>query len=612
MNRRARIAIAAGCVVILAWAGSALWRASRAIGVAEREIASTGHFPFVLSELHAVTTGMEQISAPAQFSDATVYKGRIYAAGPGGLFTEGIDYRVGALLPPAPLSSMAQAITSQSAEPELWIGTSGEGMLAFDGMRFRHLRPVDARARNVTAVVGLGVGRVLFGTQKAGLLAYDGKNLTRLHDSLSDLHVTCLAGDETDLWVGTIDRGLLHWRAGQVTEIRNLPDQQVLSIATGQDGSVYVGTALGIAVIKGGRVERTIGPGLFAKILFVRGQQLYAGTLDPGMQEVPLTNTGRPHFIETPSPVHKIFESDETLLAVSDEGVFAARQWLPALKPAKAVLADRNISTLSVDNSGQLWVGYFDRGLDVVDSTFSRARHFEDQHLFCVNRIVHGPTTAVATANGLVLFDRSGEKRQVLGRDQGLLANHVTDIVWNGSDIIAATPAGLSLLSADGVRSLYAFHGLANNHVYALSAEHGRILAGTLGGLSLVEDGLVRVSYTTSNSPLRHNWITAIASSGHDTYIGTYGAGVIKLGPDATWQSFSDIPPHTEINPGAMAATPTHVYAGTLGKGVLVYDSADHRWHALTQGLPSLNVTAVHVANGRVYVGTDNGVVRLP
>ena len=117
MNRRARIAIAAGCVVILAWAGSALWRASRAIGVAEREIASTGHFPFVLSELHAVTTGMEQISAPAQFSDATVYKGRIYAAGPGGLFTEGIDYRVGALLPPAPLSSMAQAIPRSQPNP---------------------------------------------------------------------------------------------------------------------------------------------------------------------------------------------------------------------------------------------------------------------------------------------------------------------------------------------------------------------------------------------------------------------------------------------------------------------------------------------------------------
>ena len=611
MNSRARIAVAAICLTLLAWAGSALWKASRAITGAERETASEGQFRFALTELRPVVTGIEQISAPALFSDAAVFKGQIYAAGPAGLFIGGASYRVGDLLPPAPLSAMAQAVTSQSPEPELWIGTSGEGMLAFDGVRFRHLRPVDARARSVTAVLGLGTGRVLFGTEKAGLLAYDGRNLRYLHDSLRELHVTCLAGNETDLWVGTIDRGLLHWRAGQVQEISALPDKHVLSVATTADGGVYAGTALGIAVIRGDRVERTIGDGLFAKTLFAHGQQLYVGTLDPGIYEIPLA-AGRPHFIGTPAAIHKFFTEDGHLLAASAEGVFEARPWSPVLKTTNAVLADRNVSALSVDGSGQLWIGYFDRGLDIVDPTFTRARHIEDQHLFCVNRIVHGTTTAVATANGLVLFDASGQKRQVLVRDQGLIANHVTDVVWNGSEMIAATPAGLSFISADGVRSLYAFHGLVNNHAYALGVAHGRVLAGTLGGLSVLDHGVVRVSYTTSNSPLRHNWITAIASSGEDTYIGTYGAGVIKLGADATWQTFPDIPAGTEINPGAMAATSDHVYAGTLGKGLLVYDGADHRWHTITQGLPSLNVTAVHAANGHVYAGTDNGVVRLP
>jgi ligand-binding sensor domain-containing protein len=61
-----------------------------------------------------------------------------------------------------------------------------------------------------------------------------------------------------------------------------------------------------------------------------------------------------------------------------------------------------------------------------------------------------------------------------------------------------------------------------------------------------------------------------------------------------------------------MAATSARVYAGTLGKGLLIYDRSDNRWHTITQGLPSLNVTAVHIANGRVYAGTDNGLVRLP
>jgi outer membrane protein assembly factor BamB len=122
----------------------------------------------------------------------------------------------------------------------------------------------------------------------------------------------------------------------------------------------------------------------------------------------------------------------------------------------------------------------------------------------------------------------------------------------------------------------------------------------------------VRVSYTTSNSPLRHNWITAIVSAGVDSYIGTYGAGVVRLAKDGTWESFADMPPAIEVNPGALAASGTHVYAGTLGKGLLVYDLSGRRWNTMTRGLPSMNVTAVHVANGRVYVGTDNGLVRLP
>jgi ligand-binding sensor domain-containing protein len=278
-----------------------------------------------------------------------------------------------------------------------------------------------------------------------------------------------------------------------------------------------------------------------------------------------------------------------------------------------AVLADRNISSLAMDSTGQLWVGYFDRGLDILDASFTRARHFEDQHLFCINRILHGRNPAVATANGLVLFDAAGQKRQVIGRAQGLIANHVTDVAWNGDEMVAATPAGLSFIGRDGIRSMYAFHGLVNNHAYAVAIANGRVLAGTLGGLSVLESGAVRVSYTTSNSPLRHNWITAISASGPDTYIGTYGAGVVRLAQDGTWESFADMPAAVEINPGAIAASGTHVYAGTLGKGLLVYDRSSRRWNTMTRGLPSMNVTAVHVANnGRIYVGTDNGLVRLP
>ena len=59
------------------------------------------------------------------------------------------------------------------------------------------------------------------------------------------------------------------------------------------------------------------------------------------------------------------------------------------------MLADRNIAALKMDSSGRLWIGYFDRGLQILDSGGGRGETVEDDHLFCVNRIAHDPCAAL-------------------------------------------------------------------------------------------------------------------------------------------------------------------------------------------------------------------------
>ncbi|HEU5403601.1 MAG TPA: hypothetical protein VFU86_19760, partial [Terriglobales bacterium] len=66
------------------------------------------------------------------------------------------------------------------------------------------------------------------------------------------------------------------------------------------------------------------------------------------------------------------------------------------------------------------------------------------------------------------------------------------------------------------------------------------------------------------------------------------------------------------VNPNAMLATDRLILAGTMGDGLYAMDRASGRWMAITEGLPSRNVTALAEANGFVYVGTDNGLVRIP
>jgi ligand-binding sensor domain-containing protein len=619
----------------LVFLATTLWQASSTLKSTTALVAREGLVSFRAIPLdRPLPTGFESISAPAQFRDAILFQGRFYLCGPPGLFaydTNGslvAQYRPGLELPPAPLVAMASGIGSGKSEPQLWIATAGEGLLTFDGRKLIQIRPDDQSSRALSAILPLSSGRVLLGAGKGGVLVWDGQNLARYHSALNDLQVTALAGSEADLWVGTMDRGLFRWHAGQLdhfAETEGLPDPRILSIVV-EGGAAYAGTALGVAEFRDGRFTRILAGGFFAKALLVKGDSLAVGTLDEGVLDVPLT-VQKPRIRNTADEsnldgVERLFTLDGRTYALARGGLFEqspkSGEFKKVFEMPGTVLADGNIAALAADRAGRLWVGYFDRGLDILDAGLARARHIENEHVFCVNRIVHsndGGLSAIGTANGLVLMDASGQQERVLGKAEGLIANQVTDILLRGDSgapsITVATPAGLTTIDASGTTSLYAFHGLVNNHVYALAANGTRLLAGTLGGLSILDSGVVSASFTTANSGLKHNWITSIVPVGGDWFIGTYGAGVLKFDSTGRWSTFADWKAPAVINPNAMLVTDLAVYAGTLGQGLAIFNRGAGRWVFHTSGLPSLNVTALAASNGYLYVGADNGLVRV-
>ena len=580
----------------------------------------------------------EWIRSPAVYSDALVFEDRFYLAGPSGVSVYGgrgglmARYRPGQELPAAPVVQLATGLLGDGAGPVLYAATAGEGLLVLDGVRassrFVQVRADQAAYRDLTALLPLRTGRVLLGTERRGLLVYDGKRLAPFHKEVRDQYVTALAGDEASLWIGTLDQGVLHWSGGSLErfgEAEGLPDRQVLSLAV-EGGKAYVGTPVGVAEFHDGRYYRTLASGFFAKALLVADDKLRVGTLDEGIVDVPLgasrSRGPRSHGAIEAGPqvenVETLLDSAGENYALARDGLYvrkrAAGGWIPALHQQESLLSDGNISALNFDSKGRLWVGYFDRGLDIVDLEGDETTHVENQFVFCVNRIAHDPKrrlTAVATANGLVTFDDAGRQQQVLRRGDGLISNHVTDVVLGEGSMTLATPAGLTFLGKGGARSLYAFHGPVNNHVYALGVSGERVLAGTLGGLSIVESEIVRESYTTANSELAHNWITAIVPDGQEWFVGTYGAGVLKLDSSGQWQALPEATAAFEVNPNAMIASDTRVYAGTLGRGLYVYDRGAERWTAVVDGLPSSSVTALAMNGGYLYIGTDNGLVRV-
>jgi len=651
------LAVASLCLVVF---GLVVWHVERALGGANRDAAQKNRFDVEERTLGAQPNpGFEGIWAPAVFKSAALFRGSIYLAGPAGLYAYATDgtlehiYRVGMDLPAAPLGQMAVGMPNGARQPELLIATLGEGVLAFDGQSFRQIRARQDEARAVTCVLPLASGRLLMGTAKLGLLIYDGKTLKRFHTSTDNVYVTALAGNEAELWVGTLNDGLLHWRGGQTERLgeeQGLPDRRVEQIALAE-GLAYVGTPMGVAEVREGKIARVLAKGRYAHALLVDGDSLLVGQMEAGVMRVPLsgaendTNARRPivalsgaensgknpdgmhgkHSLgakslggqPTPITVEQFLTAAGSRYALASSGLLrqeADGQWRRTLGGGGAQLTDRDISALLVASDGRLWVGYFDRGLDILPAAGGEVEHVENEHVFCVNRIVedtrHG-TVAVATANGLVMFDRNGRQKQVLERDAGLIANHVTDVALYGDGMALATPAGITFLDASGAHSIYAFQGLVNNHVYALGASGDQLVAGTLGGLSLLTGDSVRRNLTTATSGLKHNWITGLAQVGNEWLVGTYGAGVLRLAADGSVTPTEATRPGVVVNPTAMAADGRIVLAGTLGQGLLVGDATGMRWKTVTAGLPSLNVTALAIRNGTVYVGTENGLVKI-
>jgi ligand-binding sensor domain-containing protein len=626
---RAAVGAVVSAAVLLGVA--VIWRGSLALRTATEQVRSENEFAVTVQPYAPPpNAGFEVVSSPQVFLQAARFQDHLFIAGParlqeydpGGVLIR--QYPVGSELPSSPLVALASSVLADSHETELLIATANDGILAFNGRAFRQILPVSAEARGINAILPVASGHLLIGTKKRGVLVYDGKRMSVLHPLLDNAHVTALAGDEADLWVGTLNRGVIHFHGGEAeafSEEQGLPDSDVQSLAIA-GSKIYVGTVSGVAVFDGASYSRVLAPGVFATALFATSTDLYVGSEDQGVLVIPLEGR-RPNANLTQGgeleEIHQLFASGGAMFAVARNGLYRMKThvlgWQRVLASENTVLSDRNISALATDANGQLWIGYFDHGLDLLASDERRVRHVEDEHVFCVNRILPDSKTGsidVATANGMVQFDDAGGEQQVLTRADGLIADHVTDIANYRGGLAIATPAGLTFLDASGAHSMYAFHGLVNNHVYALGVSGTELMAGTLGGLSRLDEGDVRFNYTTSSSNLKHNWITSVVRVGPEWMVGTYGAGVLALDSSGHFHAYETASGTLEINPNAMLVTDNYVLAGSLGKGLYLYDRKSERWSVIRTGLPSLNITAFAVANGYIFIGTDNGLVRIP
>jgi ligand-binding sensor domain-containing protein len=659
---RRRISIAAGVAALFLIAVVIIYivRLNRSIALQREQQADAARVQVEEHSLRAPSSdGITLFLNAADVRAVAAFEGARYLATSGGLIAidDGGDFkrRYTTLdgLPDNDLTTLAVF------RNRLFVGTVSTGLVAFDGSAFTGYAFAKPKAMHVTVLVPTET-ELLIGTLDGGLFEYNGERFSRRVNSATGAdfsRVTSLLPFSSRLYVGTQDKGLYIWREAHIEHLTTndgLPSPHVTAIAElASKGSVAVATDFGVVALNDANEIRQTSSRPNVTSLAISGGHLWAGLFGGGITDLNANKNGRAQEaagesnlsdvaglpVSAPSMVSV---SDGTLWVLTSEGAFARDEQAthPAFESvggrlaSDRVLTTGHITSLARDDAGRLWIGYFDRGIDVVlPDTAERTSHIEDDRVREINHLVFDRSEdrmLAATSRGLVVLG-SALRQTVMTREQGGLINDsVAQVSFadidtpllasalgtavpgtGGRTMIVVTAGGLTEITGGRARSITAFHGLASNHLYTSAAIGSRLFVGSLAGLVELEGLRVVRTYKTSNSRLSHDWVTALAEAEGTLYVGTNGGGIDALLPTGEWVNFAGELGKFEVNQNAMNYDGERLYVGTSDRGLLVYNTRDRRWTRISAGLASQNVTAITSDDRFVYVGTLNGLVRI-
>jgi hypothetical protein len=435
------------------------------------------------------------------------------------------------------------------------------------------------------------------------------------------------------------------------TVLERLDGAPVRGLALGPGGVVFAGGEQGLRRLEGGRARPVPTPDPWVDGVAVQGRDLLVLTplgLARGPLEGPLLPlsgaeaarsfavaggavfavaegrllrheaAGRPTEEPLPAPALRLFTAAGVLFADTAEGLFRrsgqgwslARPRPPALPPGSS-----HVNALALQD-GRLLVGFFNGGL-AVGAPAGEAWTWTavpGSAAWGVNAILNaGGAVHVASLRGVARFE-GGHLRPLEPLDAG------------SAFALAATREGLAFGYGQGVllpgaRMLSAFHGLPGNQALALAQGPGDgdpLFVGTPSGLGAVLGSRVAWRTGAGDGHLPHPWVTALALRGEDLFVGTYGGGVVRRlgarsGPGAAG-AFEPFPETggLKVNTGCLVEAGGRLYLGTDGRGLWRLSADGSRFAPLTVPLPSMRVTAIQPGPGALFVGTDEGLARLP
>jgi hypothetical protein len=374
-------------------------------------------------------------------------------------------------------------------------------------------------------------------------------------------------------------------------------------------GQVFAATATGLVRGAPGQRLSSVTGGEDVAAGVVHDGAFWATTAPPAPLVKRFDGSAVAHAERLPAAVLRLLVSEGTLFADTPEGLFRRDDagWRLSAARVKALPAgSAHVSALAFLGK-HLVAGVFGGGLVVAEPERLDWREVEGSAAWGVNALLPaGGTMFVASLRGAARFDG----RQLVplpgpGAAFSLAATRDGVAIGYGQGVLLP---GASLVSA--------FHGLPGNQATALAAGDG-LFVGTPSGLGALDGRRVRWRATGNEGHLPHPWVQALLATERALYVGTYGGGLARRARGRALADGASLEPFPETegvktSAGALVEADGRVFAGTEGRGLWRLRADGSRFEALALPLPSPRVTALATRAGELWVGTDEGIVRVP
>lgn len=508
---------------------------------------------------------------------------------------------------------------------KLYIGTRSKGLLEFNGKDFLRYWWPELKAEAISALLS-DDNRLLIGTFDGGLLEFDGNKFTEIKvDGKKIKAITWMEKRQQQIFLGTFDNGL--WiieptKHQHFTASQGLTSNRIIGV-TEINNYFFIATDFGVSLTNLENLNSQtkfqtafILPTL-SSVVKTKNSLLLAEETGK-IWQLPLHKPFHHKYLELladiPTNNARLIVLENQVWLASNDGVWKLSEnkitnFLP-YNPNE--ISNNLISSLAVDSLGQIWIGYFRNGIDVLSPKGQKLIHLENEYLREVNNIyVHQNNILVATSQGLITFDTKFNAKR-LSKSDGLLNQNISSCYkFPGSEnLLLATAKGVAIGTKNKFSLLTKTQGLPSNNTYSLRIKDNSIYVATLTGLAKVNNGKVVRTYKDANSSLKANWITALELIDKKLFVGTYGGGVYELTPTGELNSFVSEIGKLAVNLNAMFSDNQRLYVGTLS-GLWIYQLNTHKWYQVKSELPSSNVLSITGTENNIFVGTTNGIAKI-